>query len=259
MDKWLNDMSNNKLKEKISLNCRKVITGIKNYDLNELKNILDTYIYNKNDNNYNGMPVYKIIDDKELPGEKFENYPKNINISYWNFRGYLKNSNIRIEVSNLGRVKIDNIVQQQNEEKYGYLYVLINKKPYFVYRLVGETWCPCPVEKTNSMWHVHHITNNGYDNRPENLIWVNSVEHKYIESSYNIKKRINEIKESLFLKLDEMININSNEDILKEIFRDIILIGNHNDKNRIEQYISIINIDLTKMKNILLKNIGIKI
>ena len=39
------------------MTCRKVITGTKNYNILELKNILDTYIYDKYDNNYNGIPV----------------------------------------------------------------------------------------------------------------------------------------------------------------------------------------------------------
>jgi len=58
------------------MECRKIITGTIDYNINELKNILDNYIYNKNENNYKGTPVYKITDIKDLPGESFEKYPK---------------------------------------------------------------------------------------------------------------------------------------------------------------------------------------
>lgn len=30
---------------------------------------------------------------------------------------------------------------------------------------------------------VHHINNNGYDNRPCNLLWVTKDEHKAIEEN----------------------------------------------------------------------------
>jgi hypothetical protein len=238
------------------MDCRKIITGIKDYEIHELKQILDTYIYNKNDNNYNGEPVYK-IKDNDLPKEIFEKYPKNINISYWGFREYLRKTTDIIEVSNLGRIKINNKIQEQKEIKYGYLFIdTIDKKPYYVYRLVAETWCPCPVEETNKFWQVHHITNNGHDNRPNNLIWVNANEHRVIDP-YPYKRTI-ELKNDLFNKFDEIIYKNNTESIT-QMFHDIVLIGNKFDKKRIEQYITKIDIDLEDMKNILWINIGIKI
>ena len=30
---------------------------------------------------------------------------------------------------------------------------------------------------------IHHIDNNGYDNRPENLIWLTEEEHNQIHST----------------------------------------------------------------------------
>ena len=240
------------------MNCRKIIKGVRNYDINELKYILENYVYNKYDNIFNGVPVYKILDIELLPGEIFEKYPKNVNIAYWTFRNYLKNSDDNIEVSNLGRIKINNIIQRQEEIKYGYLFVNINNKPYYVYRLVGEIFCSCPVEETNKDWHVHHITNNGYDNRANNLIWVNSDEHKFIESCYNPKKKINEIKESLYIKLENIISQNNCSENIIDIFRDIVLIGNIFDKKRIENIIPKMNIDLSEVNNLLLNNINIK-
>ena len=203
------------------------------------------------------VPVYKITDIPFLPGEVFERYPQNINIAYWNFRSFLSKCGDIIEVSNFGRIKINNIIQQQKEIKYGYLFIdLLNNQPYNVYRLVAETWCPCPVEETNRHWHVHHITNNGYDNRPENLIWVNSAEHKIIDPCP--AKRINELKASFYKRLDEIISLKSTS-MAADLFRDIVLIGNKKDKKKIEQYLSRIPIDITDMKDILWNNIGIKV
>lgn len=45
-----------------------------------------------------------------------------------------------------------------------------------VYHMVADAWLEKDAEKTI----VHHITDDGYDNRPENLIWVSGDEHKQI-------------------------------------------------------------------------------
>jgi len=239
--------------------CRKIITGLKNYDIYELKNILDNYSYNKNDNNYKGIPIYKITDIEKINGESFEKYPKNINIAYYNFRNILKNCKEVIEVSNLGRIKVNNKLLEQKQEKHGYLYVNLfdNNLKYYVYRLVGETWCPCPVKITNKDWQVHHITNNGYDNRPENLIWVNTIEHRIIDP-YPLKRNII-YKNSLFNKLDDIINNKNQSEMISEIFYDLVLLGGKRDKNKIEEYLKKLNIDLKPIQNILYNNIGIRI
>ena len=237
--------------------CREIITGIRDYEIFELKNILDTYVYNKNENNYNGIPIYKITDIEILPGEIFEKYPKNINIAYLEFRNFLKKSQDIIEVSNFGRIKINNVIQEQKEIKYGWLFIdAINKKPYYIYRLVAEIWCPCPVIETNRDWHVHHINNNGYNNRSDNLIWVTFNEHNIIDPYP--KKRIIELKNTFFEKLDGIIDSN-NIEMITDVFKDIVLIGNKTDKKRIEKYMDKINFDITHIKNILWNNIGIKI
>jgi hypothetical protein len=240
------------------MNCRKIITGIKNYDILELKNILENYVYNKYDNNYNNTPVYKITDIEILPGEVFKKYPNNINITYLNCRNFIKHYDKIIEVSNLGRVKIDGILQEQKEMIYGYLYINLNDKiNYNIYRMVGETWCPCPVEETNKYWQVHHITDNGYDNRHENLIWVNSDEHRFIDPFPY--KRINILKNNLFTSFENMIKSNSDNSEIEETIKDIILLGKKRDKEKIEYYLSKINLDLSYLKDILWNNVGIKI
>jgi hypothetical protein len=117
---------------------------------------------------FGGKPVHEILDSSLLPGEIFRNYSKEK----------------IIEVSNLGRIRINNeIIKQWDDDEKGkdYLYIKIGEiidYPRYVYRFVAETWC----RRSNDLsgWQVHHISNNGYDNRPCNLLWVTEEQHKKI-------------------------------------------------------------------------------
>lgn len=102
----------------------------------------------------------------------------------------------RYEISNLGRVKyLGRIVPQKNElidgqEHIGYL--VLDKQTFqkkypdapsgfsqeiYVYTLVALAF----LDKTEGdNYHVHHITNNGYDNSSENLVLLNREEHSYV-------------------------------------------------------------------------------
>jgi hypothetical protein len=145
--------------------------------------------------------IYDEMDSKELQGEKFKQYPQNLKYATKAFREFLKNNsdNLDIWCSNYGRIKINDIIQKPFLEKpddpsNDALYVKIegkNKATYYylVYRFVAETWCNCfadiengkikysnNIEDTTS-WIVHHLTNDGYDNRPENLLWVSKALH----------------------------------------------------------------------------------
>lgn len=140
-----------------------------NFTLDELKGmVISKEHINECVNSFNGKPIYQIIDVNILPGEVFRKYPHNKNI----------------EVSNLGRIKIDNkIIEQWDDHQNGkgWLYVKIKHiidYPEFVYRFVAETWCQCP--NILEEWEVHHISNNGYDNRPNNLLWVRKEWHGQI-------------------------------------------------------------------------------
>lgn len=102
----------------------------------------------------------------------------------------------RYEISNLGRVKyLGRIVPQKNElidgrEHIGYLVLdkLAFQKKYpctpsgfsqknYVYTLVALAFLG---KIEGDGYHVHHITNNGYDNRVENLVLLNREEHSYV-------------------------------------------------------------------------------
>ena len=155
------------------------------YSLDDLKNIVNSALTGKGSNSCNGIPIYEIYNNETLPGEIFREYPNNDKHALESFRSFITSGEIskyRIEISNFGRVKIDDRVQRQYQEDYGYLKVRINEKhSYLVYRFVAETWCNCPAEDTLGKWQVHHIDNNGFDNRPYNLIWVTNEEHKTID------------------------------------------------------------------------------
>ena len=92
----------------------------------------------------------------------------------------------KYSVSNLGRVKFEGKIQAQVDEidvkigkpKIGYL-VLEDKnlRQDYVYSFVASTFLG---KIEGDGYHVHHITNNGYDNSVENLVLLNREEHSYV-------------------------------------------------------------------------------
>lgn len=96
-----------------------------------------------------------------------------------------KYKDILLSVSNFGRIKIisnnqgEILKQQDIEPGKGCLYVPNFWKKLMVWTLVAHTWLEKDKTQDESLgnWHVHHISNNGYDNRPENLIWLRETIH----------------------------------------------------------------------------------
>jgi hypothetical protein len=128
---------------------------------------------------FNNIPVHEINDPKELPEETFRKGMAYI--------GKGKNKTpFEIEASCFGRIRtVDGIILPQYNSRPGYAYLLfdfnskITKVP--VHRVVAAFWCELPPAIDISELEVHHITNNGYDNRFSNLIWVTANEHREIE------------------------------------------------------------------------------
>jgi len=124
----------------------------------------------------NNIPIHKNQSTELLEGEIFKKHPEK-----------------DVEVSNLGRVKHGGcILEQYDPKNNGYLFVDIKCKEETisekVYRLVAETWLEKPALKDHPLKDdksycyntVHHISNNGYDNRIENLMWMTEWQHAMI-------------------------------------------------------------------------------
>lgn len=106
-------------------------------------------------------------EEATLPGEEWRELP--------NCKKY--------SISTMGRVKYDDkIVPQDDAEKTGYLKLDVDKKLNVdhsvpVYRLVAKAFLG---KKECNGYEVHHIDNNGYDNRPENLILLTRTQHNAV-------------------------------------------------------------------------------
>lgn len=88
------------------------------------------------------------------------------------------------QVSTLGRVKYNNkIVKQYDYGKIGYLRLDKEEKNVdhyvTVYTLVAKTFLQ---KKEGDGYDVHHIVNNGYDNRLSNLILLTREQHNAVHS-----------------------------------------------------------------------------
>lgn len=91
-------------------------------------------------------------------------------------------------VSNFGRVKFKNkiIIQEDEKDKYGYLVLApehtknvthsVHVYTMIAYGFLGK------FPKDGK--HVHHIDNNGYNCRPENLILLDSEQHSYVHGKF---------------------------------------------------------------------------
>lgn len=92
-------------------------------------------------------------------------------------------SDKKYKVSNLGRIKLNNIIVLQDDNNLdGYLKMTKtdagNKADNVtdtVYNFIAATFLGDPKGKC-----IHHINNNGYDNRPENLILLEAEQHSYV-------------------------------------------------------------------------------
>jgi len=103
-------------------------------------------------------------DSAELPGERFALDPET-----------------GAEGSNYGRVRHGGSILRQSPDEgkaSDWLHVSIpGHGDVNVWRVVAGAWC----ERREGATQVHHINNNGFDNRPSNLLWVSQAEHRAIE------------------------------------------------------------------------------
>jgi len=134
-------------------------------------------------NMYEGQPVHTILAVDNLKGEVFR---KGV-ICGTDMDGEYFES-LEVSGSNLGRVKNyqseEILIQRIDPEKKtkDYLYVEVSNKKgkthkVYVYKIIAGLWCKKPEVEEGKILHIHHITNNAFDNRPSNLIWVEGNMH----------------------------------------------------------------------------------
>ena len=166
-----------KFEQKIFLTDKEVVT--KEYTISELKELLaPTVMINLYYATQN--PKYWMWQrtDKKLTGEKWRKCQ-----TEELYKGY--------EASNFGRIRKNGKILPQYEKCYegktaqdikkviednpgikniGYLQV----NSHDVHRLVADAW----LVKTGEGYDVHHISNDGYDNCPYNLIYLPKEAHR---------------------------------------------------------------------------------
>jgi hypothetical protein len=186
----------------------------------------------------NNVPIYKnrnldLLKENNIE-EKFRHYKINDKIT-------------NVEVSNFGRIKLDDEILPQYNIYDSYLFInlpfsVLYYKPHIpdkVYRLVAETFLQKPSKEYNI---VHHLTNNGYDNRLSNLIWVNHWQHLMIHPelpvNFNDKYFSIEILEYMIICY-KYINVTQNDkNRILQIEKRLIFISNGNIKEEIQKIIN---------------------
>ena len=126
-------------------------------------------------------PQKSEIEKNKAEGEKrYNSLEKELENEMWQ---ELPNSK-SYKISTAGRVKYnDKIILQYDTEKTGYLRLDKNENgvdhTVTVYTLVAKAF----LGKTEGDgYDVHHIINNGYDNRPCNLILLTREQHNAVHS-----------------------------------------------------------------------------
>ena len=121
------------------------------------------------------------MQNEDLPDEEWRQHPGD------GWKNY--------QISNLGRGKHKGeIVPQKDKEGQGTGWLIFDGDNFknsvetgtYVYRMVAETFKNIDNIKKlspNVQYEVHHINNNGYENTPENLIWLTKEQHTYIHKA----------------------------------------------------------------------------
>ena len=90
------------------------------------------------------------------------------------------------QISNLGRIKINDTILIQEAYKDGYLVISkknnvtgVDNHSVEIYKFVSAAFLGKPNGNA-----IHHINNNGYDCRPDNLILLSPREHSQVHGRY---------------------------------------------------------------------------
>lgn len=148
--------------------------------------------------------VYTNCNPDKIPWQKKDNYI-NIKEQWRPCHKYDK-----YEASDCGRIRLKgmpNEILEQHEKNYpntkindllqilkdtpdnatvGYLYVDTAEGAVDVHQMVADAWLKCDDDKP---YQVHHISNDGYDNSPWNLIYLKKEEHDRYSSIDSVHKK----------------------------------------------------------------------
>jgi hypothetical protein len=135
---------------------------------------------------HDGKPIHLNDQSAELENEYFRDYNGDA------FSGTNVEKS-KIEISNLGRVRIDGKVKPQKyDEKHKLLYIPVENDilRIYIHRLAGEVF----LEKPNGFdGQIHHIDNNEFNNNVKNLLNVTMEQHAsihlYMWENYKIENR----------------------------------------------------------------------
>lgn len=135
------------------------------------------------------MKYYEITDVLNLEGEEWKTHPvyteyegstygrvrakERHTVYNWGRRGK--------STKPISRTWASKIVKQH--KAFNYLSVQIRCKPYFVQRFICECWCGM----ADGM-HAHHINEDKYDNRPNNLKWV-TVHENHVANNLQERRK----------------------------------------------------------------------
>ena len=137
----------------------------------------------------------KEVEIKRTAFFTFQELTKNIPILPWEvWKEWRWKTDNKWEVSNLGRVRIDNEIQEQiDKPKSSPGYLVLKKYPtILVYHLVANVFLDN--EHVEGI-QIHHIDNNGYNSSEMNLILLSENQHKAI----HYKRKMNNAELKLFL------------------------------------------------------------
>ncbi len=183
--------NNTKDYSKFEKNLKAEVTGYNNrkYSLYELSLSANNYQSNHN-NEYRELIQKKY---SKIYNCESETIPANLLEEVYGLSESFKEiwrevpDNKKYTVSNLGRIKLNGILVHQDDNNFnGYLKMTktvkgkdSDNRSENIYIFVAKAF----FSNYKEGMHVHHINNNGYDCRPENLILLEKDKHSIVHNS----------------------------------------------------------------------------